>query len=109
MDLEDQLRAALLGYVVDASVEIPCVDRFGHYWWRVSAVDHLGLQLRHDCADWDLPGRADTAKTLIVNIPAVWLRESNYGSLLGAEVGTIVTTVSLQPAPDPDRKAGSLM
>ena len=108
MDLEDQLRAALLGYVVDASVEIPCVDWFGHYWWRVSAVDHLGLQLRHECEGWDFPGRADTEKTLVVDIPAVWLRERNYGSLLDAEVGTIVTTVSL-PAPDPDREAGRLM
>jgi hypothetical protein len=91
----DLLREAFLGYVTDASLEIPCLDWFGHFWWSVSAVDDLGLQLRHDCEHRDFPDHPVLATTRVVEIPAGWLRDRDYGSLLGVVVGTIVTTAAI--------------
>ena len=75
--------------------EIPCLDWFGHFWWNVSAVDDLGLQLRHDCEHRDFPDHPGLATTRVVEIPAGWLRDRDYGSLLGLVVGTIVTTAAI--------------
>jgi hypothetical protein len=92
---DDRVREAFVSYLTDASIEIPCMHTFGHYFWQVSAVDHLGLQLRHTCGDWEFPDQPEFAGTLVVEIPASWLLDRNYGELLTLGVGTSVTTIAL--------------
>ena len=35
------LREAFLGYLATVPVDVPCTDWFGHWMWKVSAVDEL--------------------------------------------------------------------
>ena len=92
------LREAFLGYLATVPVDVPCTDWFGHWMWKVSAVDQLGLQLSHECDDREFPDQPELATTRVVNIPAGWLRDRNYGSLLTIDVGSVVTTVALPGA-----------
>ena len=92
------LREALVGYLAIVPVDVPCTDWFGHLMWKVSAVDQLGLQLSHECDDREFPDQPELTTTRVVNIPAGWLRDRSYGSLLTIDVGSLVTTVALPSA-----------
>ena len=64
------LREAFLGYLATVPVDVPCTDWFGHWMWKVSAVDQLGLQLSHECDDREFPDQPELTTTRVVNIPA---------------------------------------
>ena len=89
------LREVFLRYLTDVPNDVPCIEWFGHWWWSVSAVDHLGLQLRHECAHREFPDQTELGTTRVVNIPAKWLEARHHEQLLTANVGTVVTTVTL--------------
>ena len=76
------LREALLSYLATVPLDVPCTEWYGHSMWKVSAVDELGLQLRHECGDREFPDQPELSTTRLVNIPASWLRDKRYGSLL---------------------------
>ena len=92
------LRDALVGYLATVPVDVPCTDWFGHWMWKVSAVDQLGLQLSHECDDREFPDQPELTTTRVVNIPAAWLGDRHYASLLTIDVGSVVTTVALPSA-----------
>jgi hypothetical protein len=94
MGREVLLREAFLGYLADDPLDVPCIDWFGHSVWTVSAVDELGLQLRHECGDREFPDQPELGTTRVVEIPAGWLRDRHYESLLGIDVGSFITTVA---------------
>jgi hypothetical protein len=94
MGREVLLREAFLGYLADDPLDVPCIDWFGHSVWTVSAVDELGLQLRHECGDREFPDQPELGTTRVVEIPAGWLRGRHYESLLGIDVGSFITTVA---------------